>query len=110
MFIAPTPLPDDPATLQLILRAALAEIERLKLQIAGLQRNRFGRRSERLDDAAFQQGVEDLEQSLAEQAGSIRCKHRRTSRRRMPHRVRAAANRRSATAARCRRICRGSSC
>ena len=31
-----------------ILRAALAEIERLQLQIAGLQRNRFGRRSEKL--------------------------------------------------------------
>ena len=71
MFIAPTVLPDDAATLQLILRAALAEIERLKQQIAGLQRNRFGRRSERLDDEAFQQGVEDLEQSLAEQEAKL---------------------------------------
>ena len=53
--------------MQLILRAALAEIERLKLRIAGLQRNRFGRRSEQLGDEAFQHGVEDLEQSLAEQ-------------------------------------------
>jgi transposase len=67
VFTAPTVLPDDPAALQLILRAALAEIERLRLLIAGLQRNRFGRRSERLDDAAFQQEVENLEQSLAEQ-------------------------------------------
>ena len=32
----PADLPDDPATLQLILRAALAEIERLRLMIAGL--------------------------------------------------------------------------
>ena len=67
MFTVPTALPDDPATLQLILRAALAEIERLQLMIAGLQRNRFGRRSERLDEATLQHGLEDLEQSLAEQ-------------------------------------------
>jgi transposase len=71
VFTVPTPLPDDAATLQQILRAALAEIERLKLQIAGLQRNRFGRRSERLDEGAFQQGTEDLEQSLAEQAATL---------------------------------------
>jgi hypothetical protein len=71
VFIAPTALPEDPATLRQILRAALAEIERLRLLIAGLQRNRFGRRSERLDDPAFQQGVEDLEQSLAEQAAKL---------------------------------------
>jgi transposase len=71
VFIAPTLLPDDPATLRLILRAALAEIERLKLQIAGLQRNRFGRRSERLDDATRERGIEDLEQSLAEQEAGL---------------------------------------
>jgi transposase len=71
VFIAPTALPDDPAALQLILHAALAEIERLRLLIAGLQRNRFGRRSERLDDAAFQQGTENLEQSLAEQVARL---------------------------------------
>ncbi len=71
MFTAPTDLPDDPATLQLILRAALAEIERLQLLIAGLQRNRFGRRSEQLDDEALQQGVEDLEQSVAEQVAGL---------------------------------------
>ena len=50
VFEAPADLPDDPATLQAILRAALAEIERLQLQLAGLQRNRFGRRSEKLAD------------------------------------------------------------
>jgi hypothetical protein len=71
VFFAPTALPDDPAALQLILHAALAEIERLRLLIAGLQRNRFGRRSERLDDAAFQQGTENLEQSLAEQVARL---------------------------------------
>ncbi|WP_428483621.1 IS66 family transposase [Rhodopila sp.] len=71
MFTAPTALPGDPATLQLILRAALAEIERLQLLIAGLQRNRFGRRSEQLDDETLQHGLEDLEQSLAEQAAGL---------------------------------------
>ena len=50
MFEAPADLPEDPATLQAILRAALAEIERLQFQLAGLQRNRFGRRSEKLAD------------------------------------------------------------
>ncbi len=67
MFTAPSTLPDDPPTLQLILRAALAEIERLQLLISGLQRNRFGRRSEKLDDEQLQRGLEDLEQSVAEQ-------------------------------------------
>jgi transposase len=71
VFTLPAELPDDPATLQLILRAALAEIERLRLMIAGLQRNRFGRRSEKLDDAALQHGVEDLEQSVAEQMAGL---------------------------------------
>jgi hypothetical protein len=51
--------------------ARLAEIERLRLLIAGLQRNRFGRRFERLDDAAFQQGIENLKQSLAEQLARL---------------------------------------
>jgi len=41
MFTAPTTLPDDPAALQLMPRAALAEIERLQLQLAGPRRNRF---------------------------------------------------------------------
>jgi transposase len=71
VFTAPTALPDDPATLQVILRAALVEIERLQLLIAGLQRNRFGRRSERLDNETLQYGIEDLEQSLAEQAAAL---------------------------------------
>ena len=71
MFTTPSALPDDPPTLQLILRAALAEIERLRMLIAGLQRNRFGRRSEALDDEQLQQGAEDLEQSLAEQQAAL---------------------------------------
>lgn len=71
MFTAPAELPDDRATLQTILRAALAEIERLRLQIAGLQRHRFGRRSERLTEEAVEQGVEDLEQSIAAQMAAL---------------------------------------
>jgi transposase len=57
--------------LQAILRAALAEIERLQLQIAGLQRHRFGRRSERLDEATLEQGIEDLEQSVADRMAGL---------------------------------------
>jgi transposase len=71
MFTSPAALPDDPATLQAILRAALAEIERLQLLVAGLQRHRFGRRSERLDDDTLQQGAEDLEQAVAEQMAAV---------------------------------------
>jgi transposase len=71
MFTAPSALPDDPATLQHILRAALAEIERLLSLIAGLQRYRFGRRSEKLDDDQLQQGIEDIEQSIAEQQAGL---------------------------------------
>lgn len=71
MFTIPTNLPDDPALLQQMLRAALAEIERQRLIIAALQRNRFGRRSEKLGEAAVQVGIEDLEQSVAEQAAAL---------------------------------------
>jgi hypothetical protein len=60
-------LPDDPALLQHLLREAQAEIERLHMLLAVLLRNRFGRRSERLDEETQQQGIEDAEQSLGEQ-------------------------------------------
>ena len=69
--IAPTPLPEDPATLQRLLLEAQAEIMRLQMLIAGLLRHRFGRRSEQLSDEALDQGIEDLEQSLAEQTAKI---------------------------------------
>jgi transposase len=69
--IAPTPLPEDPATLQRLLLEAQAEITRLQMLIAGLLRHRFGRRSEQLSDDALDQGIEDLEQSLAEQVAKI---------------------------------------
>jgi len=71
VFTVPSPLPEDPATLQQLVLEAAAEIERLLLQMAGLQRNRFGRRSERLDDETLQQGMEDLEQSLAEHEAGL---------------------------------------
>jgi transposase len=71
VFKAPADLPDDPATLQAILRAALAEIERLQFQLASLKRNRFGRRSEKLDDETLQQATEDLEQSVAEKMAAL---------------------------------------
>jgi transposase len=71
VFTVPSPLPDDPPTLRQVLLAAAAEIERLRLVIAGLQRNRFGRRSERLDDETLQRAAEDLEQSLAEQEAKL---------------------------------------
>jgi transposase len=71
VFEAPADLPEDPAALQAILRAALAEIERLRFQLAGLQRNRFGRRSEKLADETVQQASEDLEQSVAETMAAL---------------------------------------
>jgi transposase len=71
VFTVPATLPDDPAALQHMLLAALAEIERRRLIIAALRRNRFGRRSEKLDDATVQQGVDNLEQSVAEQSAAV---------------------------------------
>ena len=79
MFTVPATLPDDPAALQHMLLAALAEIERQRLIIAALQRNRFGRRSEKLDDATVQQGVEALEQSVAEQSAAVEAAVSRSS-------------------------------
>jgi transposase len=64
-------LPDDPALLQHLLLEAQAEITRLQMLIAVLLRNRFGRRSERLGEAALQQGIEDAEQSLGEQEAKL---------------------------------------
>src|SRR5687767_15361580 len=44
---------------------AQAEIEKLRLLIRQLQRDRFGRRSEKLDPDQLQLGLEDLEQTAA---------------------------------------------
>jgi transposase len=83
-----TALPDDPATLQHLLRAVLAaaeqqhavlqdtvqqrdaEIDKLQLLIKRLLRHQFGRRSEQLTPDQLLLGIEDLEQTVAEsQAG-----------------------------------------
>src|SRR5215212_9120730 len=50
--------------------AAQAEIEKLRLLIRQLQRNRFGRRSERLDPDQLRLGLEDLEQTVAAAAAA----------------------------------------
>ena len=74
MFSVPAPLPDDPAALQLILRAAVAEIERLTQMIANLQRHRFGRKSERLgvnEQDRLDQELDDISQRLAEQTAVL---------------------------------------
>ena len=70
-------LPDDPAILQRMLRDAVhqhgalhAENDKLRLLIRRLLRQQFGRRSEQLSPDQLQLGLEDLEQSVAEnQAG-----------------------------------------
>jgi transposase len=76
-------LPDDPATLQQVLREVVAaaaqqqavlqgmvkerdaEIEKLQLLIQRLLRHQFGRRSEKLSRDQLQLGLEDLEQDIA---------------------------------------------
>ena len=90
MFAPPTPLPDDPAALRVILLAALAEIERLRLILAGLQRNRFGRRSEQLHAEQLQQSAEDLEQAVAEQTPRVEAAVPKAERTRPPRRNRGA--------------------
>src|SRR5919206_2820113 len=60
--------------------AASAEIEKLRLLIRQLQRNRFGRRSEKLDPDQLQLGLEDLEQTAAateaaQEEAAARSKH-----------------------------------
>ena len=70
-------LPDDPATLQRMLRdvvaaaahqhgALQAENDKLRLLIQRLLRQQFGRRSEQLSPDQLQLGLEDLEQAVAE--------------------------------------------
>ncbi len=77
MQIDPDTLPNDPDLLQQILRTMLhqqselhAENDKLRLLIQRLTRHQFGRRSEQLTDEQLQFGLEDLEQTVAEnQAG-----------------------------------------
>ena len=63
-------LPDDPTVLQQLLRELHAENDKLRLLIQRLTRHQFGRRSEQLTVEQLQLGLEDLEQTIAEdQAG-----------------------------------------
>jgi transposase len=71
--IDPDTLPDDPTVLQQMLRAVLhqqgelhAENDKLRLLIQRLTRHQFGRRSEQLTAEQLQFGLEDLEQTIAE--------------------------------------------
>jgi transposase len=71
--IDPDALPDDPALLPQMLRTVLqqqgelhAENDRLRLLIQRLSRHQFGRRSEQLTDEQLRLGLEDLEQTVAE--------------------------------------------
>ncbi len=64
-------LPDDPAILRGMLRAANDEIERLRSFISALNRNRFGARSEKLDPDQLSLGLEEAEQELAASAAAI---------------------------------------
>jgi transposase len=70
-------LPDDPAILRQMLREVVtattqqhaelhAENDKLRLLIQRLLRHQFGRRSEQLDADQLQFGLEDLEQTVAE--------------------------------------------
>jgi transposase len=66
----PASLPDDPALLQRMLRELHVENDKLRLLIQRLTRHQFGRRSEQLTAEQLQFGLEDLEQTSAEnQAG-----------------------------------------
>ena len=73
MQIDPDALPDDPALLQRMLRAVLlqqtelhAENDKLRLLIQRLTRQQFGRRSEQLSAEQLHFGLEDLEQTVAQ--------------------------------------------
>ena len=77
MQIDPDTLPDEPTVLQQMLRMVLhqqgelhAENDKLRLLIQRLTRHEFGRRSEQLTADQLQFGLEELEQTIADnQAG-----------------------------------------
>ena len=62
MASPPPELPRDPETLQAMLIAREAEIERLRQIIKELQRHRFGRRAETLPEDQLLLGLEEAEQ------------------------------------------------
>jgi transposase len=59
-------LPDDPGTLKAMLLAERMQNERLRQIIKELQRHRFGRRAESLPEDQMLLGLEDVEQSMAD--------------------------------------------
>ena len=72
MQIDPDALPEDTATLQLMLRTVLlqqgalaAENDKMRLLIQRLTRHQFGRRSEQLTPDQLQLALEELEQTIA---------------------------------------------
>jgi transposase len=84
-------LPDDVATLHRMIGdlataldservRAQAAIDRLREIVKALQRGRFGRRSERLDDGQLQLGLEDLDADIARFEASAPPGHDRTNR------------------------------
>ena len=91
-------LPNDPAILQQMLRDVVAtaahqqgvlhaENDKLRLLIQRLLRQQFGRRSEQLSPDQLQLGLEDLEQTIAEnQAGQDAADVQRGRRRPAPRR------------------------
>ena len=113
MFTPPPTLPDDPATLQLILRAAAGRDrtaataarrtapQSVRSPLGTTRRRHIATRRAKISSNPWPNN----------KPGSTRPCHRRTRHRRNPtplptkHR---GTSRRSATAARCRRICRGS--
>ena len=60
-------LPDDAGTLKAMLLAERMQNERLRQIIKELQRHRFGRRAETLPEDQMLLGLEDVEQSLADE-------------------------------------------
>ena len=63
--------PDDRVLLRQLLYAALVRIELRRLIIPALQRNRCGRRLEKPNAVAVQQGTEEPEQAVAEPAAEL---------------------------------------
>jgi transposase len=61
-------LPDDPGTLKALLLAERARGDRLEQIIRELQRHRFGRRAETLPEDQLLLGLEEVEQTAADQA------------------------------------------
>jgi hypothetical protein len=81
---------------------ANAEVEKLQLLIKQLTRSRHGAHSEKIDPDQLQLGLEEVEQSLGAARAVVEVEPPDDRRRR------STASRRSATAAPCRPICRGS--